>query len=146
MFQLDKGIFLEDTEVLLEWGQPIEKLARVNKAEINREADRTIIKWGTHLLLNGLKLELSNTFVLSRLGKFTFIESTTNSDKQSFDNFEIISNHLLSLFGDPTQKEDSIETKKERTWSWLTKDVKINLYLFEQHAFKLHLKIEQRVS
>jgi len=43
MLHLDKGIFLEDKNVLLEWGQSEEKLARDNQAQIVKHADRTIV-------------------------------------------------------------------------------------------------------
>jgi hypothetical protein len=145
MYQLDKGIFLEDKNVLLEWGQPLEKIAADNSAKIIKQADRTIIDWGTHTILDGLTLELTNVFLLSTgfqlFKKFKSIGHQTVGDKQSFENFSLISKHLLNKIGEPSKKDDSIE--REKSWIWQTSEVKINLYLFEQHAFKLHLTIEQ---
>lgn len=143
MNHLDKGIFFEDSNTLLEWGHSVEKLVKENKANIIQKSDRVIIEWGTHTLLNGLQLELSNVFLLTNPDKFKSIEFQTSGDKQSFLSFEQISKHLLNLFGKPTVKDDDMENKRERLWSWNTNGVKITLYLFEQHAFKLHFKIEQ---
>ena len=38
MYQLDKGIFLEDKSVLLPWGQPLDKLTSENNAEVLKKA------------------------------------------------------------------------------------------------------------
>jgi hypothetical protein len=59
------------------------------------------------------------------------------------DTFELISKHLLNQIGEPTEKQGTIEQEREKCWVWQTSEVKITLYLFEQHAFKLHLTIAQ---
>lgn len=141
MYKLEKGIFLEDINVLLEWGNPIEKLAIENDAKIIKKTDRIIIEWGKHTILKGLNLELTNTYLLSKLEQFKSIGFDIEGDKESFEYFNLISSHLEKLFGNPIERNDNLETKRERFWSWQIGEVKISLYLFEQHAFKLHFRI-----
>jgi hypothetical protein len=143
MYKLEKGIFLEDNNVLLEWEKSIEKLVIENDAKIIKQADRIIIEWGKHKILGGLNLELSNTYLLSKLGIFNSIGFNTVGDDESFEYFSLISTHLEKVFGNPIEKEDNIETKNERFWAWQIGEVRISIYLFEQHAFKLHFKIEK---
>ena len=61
----------------------------------------------------------------------------------SFEKFDFISNHLLSKIGEPNVKSGEIEINKEKCWIWQIREIKIKLYLFEQHVFKLHFSIEQ---
>ena len=147
MLNLDKGIFLEDKNVVLEWGQQVEQLVTDNHAKILRNPDRTIIEWGTHTILDGLILELTNVYLLSTgshlYKKFKSIEHSSIGDKLAFENFDRISKHLLIKIGEPTKQDDTIETEQEKCWVWQTSEVKITLFLFEQHAFKLHFTIEQ---
>ncbi|MFZ4798648.1 MAG: hypothetical protein ACOYMA_14210 [Bacteroidia bacterium] len=145
MVNLDNGIFLEDNNVLLKWRNLVEQLAIENKAEIIRKHDRTIIEWGTHNILDGLKLNLTNVYLLTArltMVKFTSIESWYFGDKDSFENFNRIKNHLLIKIGEPIEKFGSIKTDREECWIWKINLTKITLFLFEQHVFKMHFKIE----
>jgi hypothetical protein len=143
MYKLEKGIFLEDQNVLLEWGKPIEKLAIENNAKIIKKSDRIIIEWGKHTILSGLNLELSNTYLLSKLGNFKSIGFDLVGDKQSVEYFNLISTHLEKLFGNPKERNDNVESERERFWVWQIDDVNISLHIFEQHTLKLHFKISK---
>ena len=143
MYHLEKGIFLEDKNVLLEWGKSVEKLVIDNDAEIINKTDRLIIEWGKHTILNGLILNLSNTFLLSYPGQFKSIEFNIVGDMESFEYFDIISTHLVNLFGNSIERSDNIEEEREKFWAWQIDAVRISLYLFEQHAFKLNFIIAQ---
>ena len=59
---ISRGISFEDTKQFLEWGTPIEDLAKTIPVKEKRFADRTIYNWGEHSILNGLKLELITMF------------------------------------------------------------------------------------
>ncbi len=140
---LEKGILLEDINILLEWNKPLKQLAIENNAAIIEQADRTSVEWGKHTILNGLELNLSNTYLLSKPEKFNFIECDFNGDKESFNYFYIIEKHLEKHFGKPLESEDDLEIKRHKSRVWQISNVRIRLYLFEMHAFRLNFRIEK---
>lgn len=148
MYQLDKGIFLEDKSVLLPWGQPLDKLTSENNAEVLKKADRLIINWGIHKILNGLELDLTTTylgtpnFFLTK--KFTIISAWAVGDKEAKEFFNKVAEHLNLIFGTP-EKEDALKNDREQFWTWRTDDADIVLNLFEQHCFKCCLTIDQNL-
>ena len=148
MYQLDKGIFLEDKNVLLPWGQPLDKMTSENDAEVLKQADRLIINWGVHKILNGLELDLTTTylgtpnFFLSK--KFTIISAWAVGDKEAKEFFNKVAKHLIPIFGEP-EKEGDLKHDREQFWTWHTDDADIVLNLFEQHCFKCCLTIDQNL-
>ena len=148
MYSLDKGVFLEDSKVLLEWGKPINALVVENNATIVSKPDRTIIEWGHHTILDGLKLELTSTYLkLSNLNlskKFNTISSWTIGDNEAKSHFENLSTHLSLKLGNPSKKEKNDDISNEEFWLWNIGEVNITLYLFEQHAYKCCLTIERK--
>lgn len=139
---LDKGILLEDTGQLLEWGRSVEKLATLTKSNKEIRPDRTIYHWGTHQILNGLTLNLTSPFwVFEDERKLSSVEHWAIGDKQSHDGFLKISRHLIERFGNPYSKDES--RPPEQSWIWKLKDITIHLYLLEQHVFKLSLTIKK---
>ncbi len=143
MIDLEKGILFEDTNILLEWGKPILNLAKQIGADVITQPDRTIIEWGNHKILDGLCLDLSNTFLLKSPREFKSIEYKTSGDHESLENFKLIAQQLLNQFGSPTTKEGELNDISEKFWKWETSIVNISLILFEQHAYKLALSIEK---
>ena len=148
MYSLEKGVFLEDCKVLLEWGKPINTLANENNAKVILKPDRTIIEWGHHTILDGLKLELTNTYLkLSSQGlpkKFNTISSWSIGDNGAKSHFETLSKHLSLKLGSPSKKEKNDDKSDEEFWIWKIGEVSITLYLFEQHAYKCCLTIEKK--
>ena len=148
MHQLDKGIFLEDKNVLLPWGHSLDKLTSENNAEVLKQADRLIINWGKHKILNGLELDLSNTFLgtpnffLSK--KFMVISAWAFGDKDAKEFFNKVADHLIQIFGEP-EKEGDLKDDREQCWTWYTDDADFVLNLFEQHCFKCCLTIDQNL-
>jgi len=139
----ENGILLEDKNVVLEWNKSVLELAKENNAKIIEQDDRIIINWGTHIILNGIKLELSNTYLLEKPDKFNFIESTFNGDDESFNNFNLIERHIEKYYGNPIKSEDDMEIKRDKIRIWEISNIKIKLYLFEIHAFRLNFTIEK---
>lgn len=148
MYHLDKGIFLEDKNVLLPWGQTLDKLSSENNAEVLKQVDRLIINWGTHRILNGLELDLTSTylgtpnFFLSK--KFTIISSWAVGDKEAKELFIKVAEHLIPIFDEP-DKEGDLKDEREQLWTWHTDDADIVVNLFEQHCFKCCLTIDQNL-
>jgi len=148
MYQLDKGIFLEDKKILLPWGQALDKLSSENNAEVLKQVDRLVINWGTHKILNGLELDLTTgdlgtpNFLLSK--KFTIISSWAIGDKEAKEFFNKVAEHLILNFGTP-EKETDFKNDREQLWTWYTDDADIVLNLFEQHCFKCCLTIDQNL-
>ncbi|MFM7855616.1 MAG: hypothetical protein ACKO96_27740, partial [Flammeovirgaceae bacterium] len=60
MIHLGKGLLLEDLDILIEWGPPVDKSISIREDE---NGDRTIYHWGQHKILSGLESELSQTFM-----------------------------------------------------------------------------------
>ncbi len=147
ILKLEKGIFFEDTNSLLQWGEDVEEIALKNNAIISRPGDRTVVNWGTHIIFSGLELKFISIYLLEMgphlYEKFQFIEHWTIGDKESFETFDLISQHLLSVIGDPILRDDGLDKELERNWIWKVQNVEINLFLFEQHASKLNFRIKQ---
>lgn len=141
---LDTGILFEDSNQFLYWNQPIDQLAKVFKAKKNGLGDRTIYNWGTHTILNGLKLDLTNSFLgfgeEQKNKFFNKIEYWTIGDESALEKFDTISRHLITQFGEPSEKDENREP--ERMWKWNIGKIVFSLYLFEQHCFKLHFTIQ----
>jgi hypothetical protein len=137
---LDKGLLLEDAGIVLEWGHPI-----ANRLNISRDkrGDRTIVSLGRHKILSGLDVELTQTFMVwdKVSDKFSFVEHWVVGDKAAIESFDKIATHLTTLFGQATDKDDSMIP--EKLWRWKQAKVEIQLYLFEQHAFKTCLTIKK---
>lgn len=150
MLHLDKGIFLEDKSVLLEWGQPEEKLASVNQAKIINHVDRTVVHWGTHTILGGLTLELTNTYLgepnknLSK--EFKWISSWVQGDVIAKRHFDLISKHLINKIGEPTGKRLEANLMGQTYWLWATNEVTITLSHFHLYTIQTCLTIEQKVD
>ncbi|MGZ5243416.1 MAG: hypothetical protein ACXWDO_04815 [Bacteroidia bacterium] len=145
MINLGKGLLLEDKNVLLEWGKPIHKIEeKLNKTGQDK-GDRTVYNWGTHTILNGLELDLSNHFWNHGkeywFRKFNKIEFWAIGDNSAIENFDRISIHLLKNIGEPKTKDES--NSPEKLWRWEIDDITLSLYFFEQHAYKLHFVISK---
>ena len=137
------GLFLENLGILLPWGRSIERIRKNTLVRKLDRADRIEYHWGVHKVLNGLELELSNTFLKpSWRRKFTKIESWYIGDSVAKSNFARISEHLIEEFGLPDQKDE--HDKREIMWRWVTEHVVLSLYLFEQHSLKLNFTIAQK--
>ena len=59
-------------------------------------------------------------------------------DNIAISGFENISKNLTDKFGSARDKD---ETHGEKMWTWDIDGVKVDLYLFEQHCYKLHLSL-----
>ena len=143
---LNKGILFEDSGVLLEWGKPIRKLIKKNNGRTENKEDRTIYHWGSHKILNGLDLDLTNHFwnfgKEAWFRKFKKIEFWAYGDNEAISNFERISKHITEQFGEPNFRKEP-DKEPERNWRWELNGVDISLYFFEQHAYKLHMTIKK---
>jgi len=110
---------------------------------IEEKGDRVIYNWGKHKILNGLELELTQTFMhVDNLShdKFAFIDNWEVGDKKALESFKMISEHLTKELGQPSAKDE--QTIPDKFWTWNLGTVKVQLHLFEQHAFKLNLRIK----
>lgn len=72
---------------------------------------------------------------------FKETEALYMDDAVARSNYERIAKHLIVEFDEPDLKEE--EDKMDMLWKWRTPFVDLTLYLFEQHALKLHFKIER---
>lgn len=145
LLDLKRGITFEDSDALLEWGRPVDELADTFNAKVENQGDRTLYNWGLHRVLNGLELDLINSFW--NFGEeqykrvFKSIEFWAIGDRPARENFDKISKHLTEQLGKPTQKNETADP--EKTWIWRTRGALIHLHFFEQHVYKLCLTIEK---
>jgi len=144
MIDLRKGILLEGGNNLMEWGTPLRLLAKRLKAEKDNKGDRVIYFWGNQKILNGLELQLQSFYwkpsSLLTIERFSSIEFWAIGDASAEENFEIISKHLISQFGDPSEKNE--KDVPEKHWTWEIERVTMRLAFFEQHAYKTHFEIK----
>lgn len=144
MLDLTKGIFLEEINFLLEWGQPTAKLVSQIDANVEKVSVGFVVNWGNNEIFDGLKVNLSSKFDDGTT--FESIEYEVDGDNESLEKYKLISNHLYHVFGEPHRKDDA---NFEKTLYWQIKDVSITLSLFEifgQNILSLHLKIEKESS
>ena len=144
---INNGITFEETTNFLKWGKFINPLIRKFKGSKVKLGGRTIYNWGKHTILNGLELELTNSF--NNYGKerwfrrFNQIEYWAIGDEIAKHEFDRISNHLIKLFGQPIIKDDNTDNR-EKYLKWKIVKIDISLYLFEQHSYKLHFIIKKK--
>jgi hypothetical protein len=146
MIDLDKGILFEDNGKLIKWGLPLDFIYFNNNYKLDNRGDRKIYRWGKHKILDGLELELTSMFWkefnFKFLNRFNHVEAWFVGDLISFSEFERISKHLEIKFGKPSfTKYD--EKNKEKEITYLINDVKLTLFLFEQHCYKLVFRISK---
>jgi hypothetical protein len=144
---LNLGIRFEEVGAFLKWGKGINSL--LNEFGKTREIIGNSIhyNWGKQKILNGLEIELITSF--ANIGyprwfrkKFNKLESWFIGDDQAIGQFDKISLHLTTLFGQPSIKEENMDLR-EKHLIWKIENVEISLYLFEQHCYKLHFLIEK---
>lgn len=144
---INNGITFEETTSFLKWGKFINPLIRKFNGTKENLGDRTIYNWGKHTVLNGLELELTNSFYnfgkerwFRRFNQIEYWAIGNNIAKQEFDR---ISNHLIKLFGQPIVDEDNID-EIEKYFIWKNSNIEFSLSFFEQHCYKLHFTIKKK--
>lgn len=142
---IDKGLLLEDTGKLLGWSDWLHGLVQRNGAKVRRTEDRVIVEWGRHSVLGGLELNLTTTYLAPLLPfflrRFRSVSHWVNGDQKAFEDFDRIADHLVKVIGEPIEKKGDVRKDREKSWVWWVGSTKLNLYLFEQHAFKLAFTI-----
>ena len=143
---INNGITFEETNNFLKWGKFINPLIRKFNGTKENLGDRTVYNWGRHTILNGLELELTNSFW--NFGKekwfrrFNQIEYLAIGDTIANEEFNRISSHLIKLYGQPIVNEDDID-EGEKYLIWKNDNIEFSLYFFEQHCYKLHFTIKK---
>ena len=143
---INNGITFEETNNFLKWGKFINPLIRKFNGTKENLGDRTVYNWGRHTILNGLELELTNSFW--NFGKekwfrrFNQIEYWAFGDTIAKVEFNRISSHLIKLYGQPIVNEGYIDDR-EKYLIWKNDKIEFSLYFFEQHFYKLHFTIKK---
>ena len=143
---INNGITFEETNNFLKWGKFINPLIRKFNGTKENLGDRTVYNWGRHTILNGLELELTNSFW--NFGKekwfrrFNQIEYWAFGDTIAKVEFNRISSHLIKLYGQPIVNEDDID-EGEKYLIWKNDNIEFSLHFFEQHCYKLHFTIKK---
>jgi len=102
-FQLDKGIFFEDTGKLLRWSEPLQNLRRVDSPEINSTGN--VLRWLNKTCFGGKKVTV--TIVKDNYknsdGQLEFVdfEDGQNNPWSLFNDY---SKYFLSIFGTPNEQ------------------------------------------
>jgi hypothetical protein len=143
---LNRGILFEDSNRYIQWMTPINDVVKNLNPEINKPGDRTTFIWGKHKILKGLELTLITEFwdfgdeMENR--RFNKIEYLVVGDDIAINGFDMIFKHLCKNYSEPIKKE--IIDGGESFCEWMIDDVKMTLYLFEMHCFRLSFKIEKK--
>ncbi|HVW95651.1 MAG TPA: hypothetical protein VHA56_06760 [Mucilaginibacter sp.] len=141
---LQHGILLEDSQVFLRWGESIDLIG--SKTDILKKlfADRVVYYYGEHLVLNGLKLNLSGTHWYNEVDgdqkTFRFIEFSCEGDQNVLNEFTFIKDHLAEQFGNSLVREGD---EQVNYLEWNISGVKISLNLFEKYGVN-KLRFEMR--
>ena len=135
----------EDTDTRLIWGTPVEQLHEKFGTEKRDQGDRTIYAWGERQILNGLRLDLTSRYwnfeeePKDRI--FDHLEFWAVGDKDAKEYFNLISEHLIGKFGEPSEIDEKYPP--DRDWKWNNSGITLSLSFFEQHAYKLCFSIRK---
>jgi hypothetical protein len=144
---ITKGIRFEGSGQFLKWGMFIEPLFRKFHGIKEIFSDRTVYNWGKQSILNGLELELTTIFWnvgLQRwFRRFTEIEYHVIGDEIAKHELTRISNHLISLYGQPTVSEDDVDNN-ETYLLWKLDKIEVSVHYYEQHCYKLQFSIHKK--
>jgi hypothetical protein len=144
---ITKGIRFEGSGQFLEWGKFIDPLIRKFNGTKEIYSDRMVYNWGKQSILNGLELELTTIFWNVGLQRwcrrFTKIEYLAIGDEIAKHELTRISNHLISLYGQPSVSEDDVDNN-EKYLLWKLDKIEVSVYYFEQHCYKLHFCIHKK--
>jgi len=143
--KLQNGFPLENPDVLLEWNAPLDELAK--KSGGVWRGDRYY--WPRTLTyLGGLNFPLSSVNGIAQNAPFIGIwadigrrdEDLLWDDALSVDGFEIVSKHLIELFGQPSNTE-VVNDIGEKSHTWNVGNVSIYLGIIERFGLECSLKI-----
>ena len=136
------GILFEEDAAFLYWNEPVAEIRkRINVTE-KLFADRVVYHWGEHIILNGLKFNLTTIFWYndpdSEGKRFRSIEfQTDNSDDTDLYSTQIKA-HIGNNFKAGVNKEI---TDTSEYFEWLVGEVKLSLYTYEKYSVR-KLKFE----
>jgi hypothetical protein len=135
---LKDGVLFEDNNYLLKWGAAIEQEKSYFKRELR--ADRNIYNWGERVILSGLILNLTTVVWKNGGDDFEYYPPleflAEGEDAEKY--LQIISSHLEKHIGPPVRKENGAMLE------WGVDDVRLSLFLFEQHHVnKLNFQIKK---
>src|SRR5574341_1193106 len=110
-FQLDKGLWLEDSHVLLPWDARGEELRRIGQPIVSEQSDRLLLVWKECTCLGGLRCQVEahlyysqqrNEFNSVRALKqltLTPLDAREEGVRSQYDNAK---QHLIERLGEPT--------------------------------------------
>ena len=100
---LKKGILLEDTQILVPWSLPFNKMDTV-KEQRRERADRTEWSLGKHVILSGYEasLEVMRWKNIPEERPIKRLTENLGTDDAGQQRFNSLRNHLTDLLGKPT--------------------------------------------
>ncbi len=147
MTALNKGILFEESNEFLKWGEPLREISKRLGIYGHNKSGRTLFEWGKRTILGGLEVELTSTFrnftFFPWNRKFNEVNSWTIGDKHAEKEYERISTHLVSKYGEPSTSKTP-PLPDDQILEWELDKFTISLVLFDQHCYKLLLTIKER--
>ncbi len=144
--KLTNGFPLEKPDIILEWGKPLDELAKKSGGIWN--GDRYY--WKSVVYLQGLEYPLCSENGILQNEAFVSISACIGldqdglwSDELSLSGFNRVSDHLTNLFGKPISLAVENELG-EKSQSWNIGNVHFYLSIVEQHTLKCYLKVGLR--
>jgi hypothetical protein len=136
-----KGFPLEKPDIILEWGKPLNELAKDTGGIWF--GDR--YSWNSVTYLQGLEYPLYSDNGIAKDESFKSITAYIGlnpeglwEDKLSLSGFDKVSEHLIKIFGKPSEIETENELN-EKSQSWGVGNIYLHLSVIEQHVFRCYL-------
>lgn len=137
--KIKAGICFENSNAMIPWNMPLNKIELIDNPEIVNENGRLDIVWKNRALLDGINGNWTvSLFPDEKADLFKSIGVYLTGDQISKDTYSQMKSHLLELLGKPGIEN---ETGEEREMKWTNGNYYIDLYLFEMHSFRLSLRV-----
>lgn len=141
--ELKKGIYIEEDNVLIEWGTSVRLLQKIASPEVLEQNGRTEIIWHDKTILKNLKGDWRFSFFPYEMFKsFDKISLFAIGDKQATEAYDKYKNILSNEIGEPSMSNEMQNGDKQLKWE--NKSHSIFLYLFEMHSLRCSLTISKK--
>ena len=141
-FMLDQGIYFEDTEKILTWGESIEQLKMIDNPEISQNGE--FIEWQSKLCFGNQKMNVKiiRNDYLNKNGTLEFVHIEEENETAQSIYLTAEKNSLLfkEHFGEPSQTKISYGRKTEL---WNINDIQIIIGIGERFTDFLIFQIRK---
>lgn len=135
----EKGIYVENKGILLEWGKPVIQLVKLFDAIVEKREKYFIAYWGKDSLIENSEINLSTKFTQDTL--FHKMEFHVDFESKAIEKFEVLNSYFEKSFGQPDNIENDNQDFSDKKRIWKYKNTQVILELEDFRGLKLYLEI-----